>query len=52
MGRYVTEFTGTFVLVLTIGLTVPQGTAVAPLAIGTALTALVYMGGRRRVQPG
>ena len=44
MGRYVTEFAGTFFLVLTIGLTVVQEVPVAPLAIGAVLAALVYMG--------
>ena len=44
MGRYLTEFAGTFFLVLTIGLTVLQETSVAPLAIGAVLAALVYMG--------
>ena len=45
MKRYVTEFTGTFFLVLTIGLTVLAGTPFAPLAIGAALMVMVYMGG-------
>jgi aquaporin Z len=36
---------GTFFLVLTVGLTVIQGTPFAPLAIGTALMVMVYMGG-------
>ncbi len=45
MKNYLTEAIGTFFLVLTIGLTVVGGTEFAPLAIGTALTALVYMGG-------
>jgi len=45
MKRYVTEFMGTFFLVLTIGLTVLAGTPFAPLAIGTALMVVVYMGG-------
>ncbi len=45
MGRYVTELVGTFFLVLTIGAVVVDGTALAPLAIGSTLTALVYMGG-------
>ena len=44
MGRYLTEFVGTFLLVLTIGLTVVQEVAAAPLAIGAVLAALVYMG--------
>ena len=45
MGRYLTEFAGTFFLVLIIGLTVVQEILVAPLAIGAGLTVLVYMGG-------
>jgi aquaporin Z len=45
MKNYVTEFIGTFFLVLTIGLTVLAGTPLAPLAIGTALMVMVYMGG-------
>lgn len=45
MAKYVTEFIGTFFLVLTIGLTVNQGIALAPLAIGAALMVMVYMGG-------
>ncbi|MDE2784792.1 MAG: aquaporin [Gemmatimonadota bacterium] len=44
MGRYLTEFAGTFFLVFTIGLTVLQETSAAPLAIGAVLAALVYMG--------
>ena len=46
--KYLTEFIGTFFLVLTIGLTVTQdwaGTPMAPLAIGCALMIMVYMGG-------
>lgn len=39
MGRYVTEFAGTFFLVLTIGLTVVQEVPVAPLAIGAVVMA-------------
>lgn len=45
MRNYVTEFVGTFFLVLTIGLTVLGGTPLAPLAIGCALMVMVYMGG-------
>jgi len=45
MRRYVTEFTGTFFLVLTIGLSVAESPATAPIAIGAVLVALVYMGG-------
>jgi aquaporin Z len=43
--KVVTEAIGTFFLVLTIGLTVLGGTAFAPLAIGSALMIMVYMGG-------
>ena len=45
MTNYVTEFIGTFFLVLTIGLTVMQGSQFAPLAIGASLMVMVYMGG-------
>ena len=45
MSRYVTELVGTFFLVLTIGLTVINGTPMAPIAIGSVLMAMVYMGG-------
>jgi len=45
MKRYLTEFVGTFFLVLTIGLSVLSGTTFAPLAIGSSLMAMVYMGG-------
>ena len=45
MSRYVTELVGTFFLVLTIGLTEMNGTPMAPIAIGSVLMAMVYMGG-------
>ena len=45
MNRYVTELVGTFFLVFTIGMSVTAGHAMAPIAIGLGLTALVYMGG-------
>jgi aquaporin Z len=45
MNKYVTEFIGTFFLVLTIGLAVLSGSLMAPLAIGAALMVMVYMGG-------
>jgi aquaporin Z len=45
MRNYLTEFIGTFFLVLTIGLTVIQGSDFAPLAIGASLMIMVYMGG-------
>ncbi len=44
--KYLTEFIGTFFLVLTIGFAITsKNTALAPLAIGAALMAMVYMGG-------
>ena len=45
MNRYLTEFTGTFFVVFTIGCSVLVGTPMAPLAIGAALMVMVYMGG-------
>lgn len=45
MRAYLTEAIGTFFLVLTICLTVVQGLAMAPLAIGAVLMVMVYMGG-------
>ncbi len=45
MRAYLMEFIGTFFLVLTIGLVVVQGVAMAPLAIGFALMVMVYAGG-------
>jgi len=45
MKKYLVEFIGTFFLVLVIGLTVLQGVAAAPVAIGTVLMVMVYMGG-------
>src|ERR1700760_3689115 len=47
MNKYLTEFIGTFFLVLTIGCTViPNATGViAPLAIGSALMVMVFAGG-------
>jgi len=45
MKKYVTEFVGTFFLVLTIALAVASGTQMAPLAIGAVLMVMVYMGG-------
>ena len=45
MKNYLTEFIGTFFLVLTIGLTVIAGSPFAPLAIGSALMVMVFMGG-------
>lgn len=47
MNKYVTEFIGTFFLVLTIGCTVigAGAGALAPLAIGAALMVMVFAGG-------
>jgi aquaporin Z len=45
MRRHLTEFIGTFFLVLTIGLTIVGDSAFAPLAIGSVLMVMVYMGG-------
>src|SRR4051795_10742259 len=45
MQNYLTEFLGTFFLVLTIGLTVLSGSPLAPLAIGSSLMIMVYAGG-------
>jgi aquaporin Z len=45
MVKYLTEFIGTFFLVLTIGLTVLGQSTMAPLAIGSSLMIMVYMGG-------
>jgi aquaporin Z len=44
MKKYLTEFIGTFFLVLSIGLAVVGEVAMAPLAIGTTLMIMVYMG--------
>lgn len=45
MPKLLTEFIGTFFLVLTIGLTVTAGSQFAPVAIGTSLMVMVYLGG-------
>jgi aquaporin Z len=45
MKKYLTEFIGTFFLVLTIGCAVIGGTPLAPLAIGAALMVMVFAGG-------
>ena len=47
MRNYITEFIGTFFLVLVVGLTAgnPGAGAMAPVAIGTVLMVMVYMGG-------
>ena len=46
MKALLTEFIGTFFLVLVIGLTVNGGAELAPVAIGAALMVMVYAGGR------
>jgi aquaporin Z len=45
MKNLLTEFIGTFFLVLTVGLTVTANSQFAPLAIGASLMIMVYMGG-------
>ena len=45
MRRYITEFIGTFGLVLTVGCVVLTESNLAPLAIGGVLVALVFAGG-------
>lgn len=45
MNKYLTEFIGTFFLVLTIGCSVIGGASLPPLAIGAALMAMIYAGG-------
>ncbi len=45
MIRYVTEFIGTFFLVLTIGLVVLTEAPLGAVAIGSVLMVMVYMGG-------
>jgi aquaporin Z len=47
MNKYVTEFIGTFFLVLTIGCTVIPGAAgvIPPLAIGAVLMVMIFAGG-------
>jgi len=45
MRAYLTEFIGAFFLVFTIGLTSVTSVDGAPLAIGSALMVMVYMGG-------
>jgi aquaporin Z len=45
MKRYATELIGTFFLVFAVGMTATSGTAAAPLAIGSMLMVMVYMGG-------
>jgi len=47
MNKYITEFIGTFFLVLTVGCTVVAGSpgVIPPLAIGSALMVMVFAGG-------
>jgi aquaporin Z len=45
MDRYLTELIGTFFLVLAVGFTAVSGSAFGPLAIGSTLMVMVYMGG-------
>jgi aquaporin Z len=45
MNKYLTEFIGTFFLVLTIGCAVIGGASPAPLAIGAALMVMIFAGG-------
>jgi aquaporin Z len=45
MRNYLTEFIGTFFLVLTVGLCVISNAPLAALAIGSSLMIMVYMGG-------
>jgi aquaporin Z len=46
MRKYVTEFIGTFFLVLTVGMTVIGGLGnFAPIAIGSALMVMIFAGG-------
>src|SRR5512146_179125 len=47
MNKYITEFIGTFFLVLTVGCTVIGGGSgvIPPLALGSALMVMVYAGG-------
>ncbi len=45
MNKYLTEFIGTFFLVLTIGCAVIGGASIPPLAIGAALMVMIFAGG-------
>lgn len=45
MNKYLTEFLGTFFLVLTIGCNVLGGNPLAPIAIGGALMVMIFAGG-------
>ncbi|MDX2249964.1 MAG: aquaporin [Bacteroidia bacterium] len=44
MKNYLTEFIGTFFLVLTIGLATGSGSILAPVAMGATLMVMTYMG--------
>jgi aquaporin Z len=45
MNKYLTEFIGTFFLVLTIGCTLIGGASLPPLAIGASLMVMIFAGG-------
>lgn len=45
MKKYIVEFIGTFFLVLTVGLAVNSGSALAPVAIGSVLMVMIFAGG-------
>jgi aquaporin Z len=45
MKKYLVEFSGTFFLVLTVGLAVRSGSDLAPLAIGSVLACMIFAGG-------
>ncbi|NOX59442.1 MAG: porin [Planctomycetes bacterium] len=45
MNKYITEFIGTFFLVFAIGMASLSGSSLAPVAIGSMLMVMVYMGG-------
>jgi len=45
MGKYLTEFIGTFFLVLTIGCTAGPDYPLAPVAIGAVLMTMIFAGG-------
>jgi aquaporin Z len=45
MRKYITEFIGTFFLILTVGLSVGFGSNFAPIAIGASLMVMIYAGG-------
>ncbi len=45
MPKYITEFIGTFFLVLTVGFAVVSNAPLGALAIGSSLMVMIYMGG-------